>query len=66
MISVICREFSCTPDVALRQDPRLVRAILDYRRLAAFEAGGDDPDRVIDYDELSFVEEVKALALEGD
>jgi hypothetical protein len=65
MISVICREFNCTPDVAIRQDPALVRAILDYRRLEAFEAGGDDPERVIDYDELTFVEEVKALVGEG-
>lgn len=62
MISIVCETFGCTPSEALAQDPRLVRAILDYRRLVAFEAGGRDPDRDIDYDELTFAEGVKALA----
>ncbi len=35
MISEICRAFTCTPDVALKQDLRLVQEILDYRMAGA-------------------------------
>lgn len=66
MISVVCQAFNCTPSEALAQDPQLVRAVLDYRRLAAFEAAGSDPDRVIDMDEMIFVDEVKALTFAKD
>ena len=31
IIDVICQSFSCTPDVALQQDARLVMAVLEYR-----------------------------------
>lgn len=31
LIDVICRNFNCTPDVALQQDMRLVVPVLEYR-----------------------------------
>ena len=31
LVSTVCEAFNCTPDVALKQDFKLVRAILDYR-----------------------------------
>ena len=30
-MSVVCEEFGCTPDIAVRQNLVLVRRILDYR-----------------------------------
>lgn len=32
MISIICDEFHCTPDVALKLDVQLVLNIIEYRR----------------------------------
>tara|TARA_R110000744_G_scaffold191924_2_gene311095 strand:- start:90 stop:290 length:201 start_codon:yes stop_codon:yes gene_type:complete len=31
VISVICEAFSCTPDIAVQQNPRMVRSVLEYR-----------------------------------
>ena len=31
MVSIVCEAFGCPPDVALRQDWRLVKGILEYR-----------------------------------
>jgi|TARA_Y100000310_G_scaffold276879_1_gene294341 hypothetical protein len=31
IVSVVCEAFSCTPDIALDQDPELVFAILEVR-----------------------------------
>jgi len=32
---VVCEVFSCTPDIALKQNPNLVYKILDYRMATA-------------------------------
>ena len=43
-VSDVCEAFGCTPDVALRQDARLVNQILEYRSVKAalrLANGGD-------------------------
>ena len=31
MLSIVCEAFNCTPDVAMQQNPRLIKNIMDYR-----------------------------------
>ena len=35
ILSVVCEEFHCPPDVALRQPWGLVKAVLDYRAMSS-------------------------------
>ena len=42
-MSEICEAFSCTPDIALRQDLALVSAILDYRAACMARDAFNDP-----------------------
>tara|TARA_R100000664_G_scaffold17192_1_gene26123 strand:+ start:8436 stop:8660 length:225 start_codon:yes stop_codon:yes gene_type:complete len=31
LISIVCETFTCTPDIALKQNWKLVKSIMDYR-----------------------------------
>lgn len=55
-VSEICEAFGCPPDVAERQDPRLVRAVIDYRNakqaIAWFNDGERGQEQLAKYPEL--------------
>lgn len=56
LISKICDEFGCTPDVALRQDALVVEQVMTYRRardaIRLFNAGKDGADELARHPEL--------------
>ncbi len=56
LISTICDEFTCTPDVAIRQDALLVEQIMTYRRardaIRLFNAGKDGAEQLAQHPEL--------------
>ena len=44
---MICEAFSCTPDIALKQNPSMVFKILDYRMATAtIEQFNDDASKM--------------------
>ncbi len=45
ILSAVCEAFGCPPDVAARQDPALVRAVLDYRNAHTARDLYDAPDK---------------------
>jgi hypothetical protein len=47
VISIICEAFSCTPDVAMQQNPQMVREVLEYRMAeATVEQFNDDASKM--------------------
>ena len=47
VISIICEAFSCTPDIALQQNPQIVREVLEYRMAqATVEQFNDDASKM--------------------
>lgn len=56
LISTICDEFGCTPDVAMRQDALVVEQVVTYRRardaIRLFNAGKDGADELAKHPEL--------------
>lgn len=49
-MSVVCEEFGCTPDIAMRQDLVVVRRILDYRAAMMAKEKFNDKDKGAAFD----------------
>tara|TARA_R110002020_G_scaffold138674_9_gene309171 strand:+ start:1121 stop:1324 length:204 start_codon:yes stop_codon:yes gene_type:complete len=59
LISVICESFNCTPKEALKQDPKLVFGILDYRMAESVKRQFNDDASKMTAEEVKFMKKMQ-------
>ena len=62
LISIVCEAFNCPPDVAMRQDMRLVRRILEVRIMESAKAQhNEDAAKMTEVQTALWMEAMTAL-----
>ena len=59
MISVICESFGCTPSEALKQNPGMVYAVLDYRMAESVKRQFSDDASKMTPEQVKFMKKLQ-------